>query len=59
MIIQSCGLLCALLSKIAGRLMKAAVPLAKNILAPLGITVAASVIVSGFKKIYMALGQHH
>ena len=41
-IIQSGGLLGSLLSKIVGPLMKAAVLLAKNILAPLGITPAAS-----------------
>ena len=32
------------MSKLAGPLIKAAVPLAKSILAPLGITVAASAI---------------
>ena len=41
-IIQSGGFLGSLLSKFAGPLMKAAVPLVKNILAPLGITAAAS-----------------
>ena len=41
-IIQSGGFLGALLSKIAGLLMKAAVPFAKTILATLGITAAAS-----------------
>ena len=39
-IIQSGGFLGSLLSKLAGPLMKVAVPLAKNILAPLGITAA-------------------
>ena len=43
-IIQSGGFLGSLLSKLAGPLMKVAVPLAKNILAPLGITAAASSI---------------
>ena len=43
-IIQLGGFLGALLSKLAGPLMKVAVPLAKNILAPLGITAAASAI---------------
>ena len=43
-IIQSGGFLGSLLSELAGLLMKAAVPLAKNILAPLGITAAASAI---------------
>ena len=39
-----------LLSKIAGPLMKIAVPLAKNVLSPLGITAAASAIDAGIKK---------
>ena len=43
-IVKSEGLLGSLLSKIAGPLIKLAVPLAKNILAPLGITAAASEI---------------
>ena len=43
-IIKSGGFLRSLLSKLAGPLMKVAVPLAKNILAPLGITAAASAI---------------
>ena len=43
-IIKSGGFLGSLLSKLAGPLMKVAVPLAKNILAPLGITAAASAI---------------
>ena len=43
-IIQSDGFLGSLLSKLAGPLMKVAILLAKNILAPLGITAAASVI---------------
>ena len=38
------------LSKLAGPLMKVAIPLAKNILAPLGITTAASAIDPGIKK---------
>ena len=46
-ITQSGGLLGSLLSKIAYPLMKVAVPLAKNILAPLEITAAASVIDAG------------
>ena len=49
-IIQSGGFLGSLLSKLAGSLMKVAVPLAKNILAPLGITVAASAIDAGIQK---------
>ena len=49
-IIQSGGFLRPLLSKLAGPLMKVAVPLAKNILAPLGITAAASTIDAGIQK---------
>ena len=43
-VIQSGGFLRSLLSKLAGTLMKAAIPLVKNVLAPLGITAAASAI---------------
>ena len=43
-VIQSGGFLGSLLSKLADPLMKIAVPLAKNVLAPLGITTAASAI---------------
>ena len=56
-IIQSGGFLGSLLSKLAGPLMKIAVPLAKNILAPLGITAAASALDAGIKKKYMDLEQ--
>ena len=49
-IIQSGGFLGSLLSKLAGPLMKVAIPLAKNVLASLGITAAASVIDAGIKK---------
>ena len=49
-LIQSGGFLGSLLSKLAGPLMKAAIPLAKNILAPLGITAAASAIDGGIQK---------
>ena len=49
-IIQSGGFLGALLSRLASQLMKVAVPLAKNVLAPLGITAAASAIDSGLKR---------
>ena len=49
-IIQSGGCLGPLLSKIAGPLMKVAVPLAKHILAPLGITAVASAIDAGIQK---------
>ena len=37
--------------------MKIAVPLAKNILAPLGTTAAAWAIDAGIQKKYMVLGQ--
>ena len=49
-LIQSGGFLGSLLSKLAGPLMKVAVPLAKNILVPLGITAAASAIDPGIQK---------
>ena len=49
-IIQSGGFLGSLLSKLAGPLMKVAVPLRKNILAPLGITAAASEIDAGIQE---------
>ena len=49
-IIQSGGFLGSLLSKLAGPLMIVAAPLAKNILAPLGITAAASAIDAGIQK---------
>ena len=39
-----------LLSKLAGRLIKVAIALIKNILAPLGITAAASAIHAGIQK---------
>ena len=48
--IQSGGFLGSLLSKLAGPLMKVVIPLAKNVLAPLGITAAASVIDAGIQK---------
>ena len=49
-IIQSGQFLGALLSKLAGPLMKVAVPLTKNILTPLGITAAASAIDAWIQK---------
>ena len=49
-IIQSGGFLGLLLSKLAGPLMKIAIPLAKNVLAPSGITTAASAIDPGIQK---------
>ena len=56
--IQSGGFLGSLLRKLTGPLMKIAVPLAKNVLAPLGITAAAfSIRCRITKKIYMDLGQ--
>ena len=54
-IIQLGGFLGVLLSKLAGPLMKVAVSLAKNILAPLGITTAASAVDAGIQKKYMVL----
>ena len=56
-IIQSGGFLGSLLSKLAGPLMKVAVPLAKNILAPLEITAAPSAIDAEIQKKYMVLEQ--
>ena len=49
-IIQSGGFLGSLLSKLAGPLMKVSIPLDKNVLAPLGITAAASAIDAGIQK---------
>ena len=49
-IIQSGGFIRSLLSKLGGLLMKVAIPLAKNILALLGITAAASAIDAEIKK---------
>ena len=46
-IIQSRGFLGSLLSIIAGPLMKVAILLAKNILAPIGVTAAASAVDAG------------
>ena len=46
-IILSGGFLGSLLSKLAGPLMKVAVPLANNKLAPLGITADASAVDAG------------
>ena len=52
-LIQSGGFLGKLLSKLAGPLMKVAMPLAKNVLAPLGLTAAMSAIDGSIqKKIY-------
>ena len=49
-IIQFGGFLGSLFSKLAGLLMEVAVPLAKNILAPLGIAAAASAIDAGIQQ---------
>ena len=49
-IIQSGGFLGSLLSKLADPLMKVAISLAKNVLALLGITAAASEIDAGIQK---------
>ena len=49
-IVQSGGFLGSLLSELAGPLMKVAIPLAKNVLAPLGITTAASAIDAGIQE---------
>ena len=49
-IIQSGGFLESLLSKLAGPLMKVSIPLAKNVLVPLGIRAAASAIDAKIKK---------
>ena len=49
-LIQSGGFLGKLLSKLVGPLMKVAMPLAKNVLAPLGLTAAMSAIDAGIQK---------
>ena len=49
-VIQSRGFLDKLLSKLAGPLMKVAMPLAKNVLAPLGLTAAMSAINGSIQK---------
>ena len=49
-LIQSGGFLGKLLSKLTGPLMKVALPLAKNVLAPLGLTVAMSAIEGSIPK---------
>ena len=49
-LIQSGGFLGNLLSKLADPLMKVALPLAKNVLAPLGLTAAMSAIDGSIQK---------
>ena len=49
-IIQSGGFLGKLLSKLAGPLMKVVMPLAKNVLAPLGLIAAMSAIDGSIQK---------
>ena len=49
-LIQSGGFSVKLLSKLAGPLMKVAMPLAKNVLAPLGLTAAMSAIDGSIQK---------
>ena len=49
-LIQSGGFLGKLLSKLAGPLMKIAMPLAKNVLAPVGLTAAMSAIDGSIQK---------
>ena len=48
--IQSGGYLGKLLGKLAGPLMKVAMPLAKNVLAPLGLSAAMSAVDGSIKK---------
>ena len=52
-LIQSGGFLGKLLSKLASPLMKVALPLAKNVLAPLGLRAAMSAIDGSIQKRYM------
>ena len=54
--IQSGGFLKNLLGKLAGPLMKVAMPLAKNVLAPLGISAAMSAIDGSIKKKMLGSG---
>ena len=55
-LIHSGGFLGKLLSKLAGPLMKVALPLAKNVLAPLGLTAAMSAIGGSIQKKIYGLG---
>ena len=54
--IQSGGFLGNLLGKLAGPLMKVAMPLAKNVLAPLGLSAAMSAIDGSIKKKMLGAG---
>ena len=54
--IQSGGFLGNLLGKLAGPLMKVAIPLAKNVLAPLGLTAAMSAVDGSIKKKMLGSG---
>ena len=55
-LIQSGGILGKLLSKLAGPLMEVAMPLAKNVLAPLGLTAAMSAIDGSIQKKFHGSG---
>ena len=55
-IIQSGGFLGNLLGKLAGPLMKVAMPLAKNVLAPIGLSAAISAIDGSIKKKMLGSG---
>ena len=54
-LMQSGGFLGKLLSKLADPLIKVALPLAKTVLAPLGLTAAMSTIDGSMQKRYMVL----
>ena len=55
-ILQSGGFLGSLLSKLAGPLIKVPIPLAKNLLAPLGLTAAASAMDAEIQKKMLGSG---
>ena len=55
-LIQSGGFLGSLLGKLVGPLMKVAMPLAKNVLAPLGLTAAMSAIDGSIQKKMLGSG---
>ena len=57
-LIQSGGFLGSLLGKLAGPLMKVAVPLAKVVLAPLGLTAAMSAIDGSIQKKMLGCGMN-